>query len=769
MKWNRAMVCVLVVSAVFGSCRTPQENAVTIDDYRRAESYLSRNVQDIAYGLDVSPEWLDEGRIFWYRTNTREGKRFLSVDPDKAQKEPAFDHERLAQVLSEKTERSYGEGELPFDSFKFVDDDRKKIEFEAEKKVWVVDLETYEILETVDAEIKEREEEEERQKEVSPDGNYVAYARDHNLFVRSVKTGEEIRLSRSGKPLYAYAADLDWYNLIEGEEGQIPPNFRAQWSPDSKKIYTQILDLRTARKMYLLNSVEEGYRAKLYSYYRASPGDENIAYLVPVIFDIAKKKEVTVDIPALPHFIHSDFEWFEDSAKLCAWVFDRGYKGVNAYEIDAETGETRVVARDENETCVGTEVSDYEVLPKMGKLLMTSERDGWNHIYLFDWKTGRMENQLTRGDFVVLEIAHADEEKGIVYFTAVGREEGEDPYQVHLYRVGLDGSGLRNLTPEPAYHDMSFAPDNSSFTDNISRADMPTKSVLRNLADGEVMMELEQADVQGILDKGWSYPEPFCVKAADGETDIYGLIWRPTHFDTSKKYPVIDQCYTGPHGVTTPKTFRRALLSSANSLAELGFIVITVDGRGTAQRSKAFHDFSYRNLGRGCEDHIPAIRQLAEKYPYMDIDRVGIFGHSAGGYDTARAMLQWPDFYKVGVSSAGNHDHRMAKAWWPEQYMGYPVEEFYEEQSNITNAGKLEGKLLLVHGAMDDNVNPASTIRFVDALIKNNKDFDLIIIPPSRHGFSEEYSDYFTRKRWDYFVKHLLGIDPPPYKITPVN
>jgi len=488
-----------------------------------------------------------------------------------------------------------------------------------------------------------------------------------------------------------------------------------------------------------------------------------------VIFDIAKKKEVAVDIPPLPHFIHSDFEWFEDGGRLSAWVFDRGYKGVNAYEIDAETGETRVVARDENETCVGTEVSDYEVLPKMGKLLMTSERDGWNHIYLFDWKTGRMENQLTRGDFVVLDIVHVDEEKGIVYFTAVGREEGEDPYQAHLYRVGLDGSGLRNLTPEPAHHDMSFAPDNSSFTDNISRADMPTKSVLRNLVDGEVMMELEQADVQGILDKGWSYPEPFCVKAADGETDIYGLIWRPTHFDTSKKYPVIDQCYTGPHGVTTPKTFRRALLSSANSLAELGFIVITVDGRGTAQRSKAFHDFSYRNLGRGCEDHIPAIRQLAEKYPYMDIDRVGIFGHSAGGYDTARAMLQWPDFYKVGVSSAGNHDHRMAKAWWPEQYMGYPVEEFYEEQSNITNAGKLEGKLLLVHGAMDDNVNPASTIRFVDALIKNNKDFDLIIIPPSRHGFSEEYSDYFTRKRWDYFVKHLLGIDPPPYKITPVN
>ena len=535
----------------------------------------------------------------------------------------------------------------------------------------------------------------------------------------------------------------------------------------SKKIFTQILDLRTARKMYLLNSIEDDYRAKLYSYYRASPGDENIAYLKPVIFDIAKKKEVAVEILPLPHFIHSDFEWFEDSGRLYARVFDRGYKGVNVYEIDAETGKTKVVARDENETCVGTEVSDYEALPKTGKVLMTSERDGWNHIYLFDWETARMENQLTRGEFVVLDIEHVDEKLGIVYFTAVGREEGEDPYLVHLYRVGLDGSGIQNLTPEPAYHDISISPDKSCFVDNFSRADLPTRSVLRNMEDGEVIMELEQTDVQDVLDRGWTHPEPFCVKAADGVTDIYGLIWRPTHFDPSKKYPVIDQCYTGPHGITTPKTFRRALLSTANSLAELGFIVITVDGRGTAQRSKAFHDFSYRNLGRGCEDHIPAIRRLAEKYPNMDIERVGIFGHSAGGYDTVRAMLQWPDFYKVGVSSAGNHDHRMAKAWWPEQYMGYPVGEFYEEQSNITNAGSLEGRLLLVHGAMDDNVNPASTIRLVDALIKNNKDFDLIIIPPSRHGFREEYSDYFTRKRWDYFVKHLHGADPPAYKITP--
>ena len=760
MKWNRGMVFVLVSLFMLGSCQTRQETIITAEDYQRAESFFSRNIQDLAYGLEVSPRWIGEGHSFWYRVRTREGKRFLIIDPDKREKKDAFDHEKLARALSEKTEKSYGAGELPFNSFKFVDKDRKKIEFEAEKKIWAVDLETYEVTS------KEKEEREEKQEEVSPDGKYVAFAKDHNLFIRSAKTGEEIRLSRSGKPLYEYASELDWYNLIEGENGQRPPHFMADWSPDSKKIFTQILDLRVARKMYLLNSVEEGYRAKLYSYYRASPGDENIPFLIPVIYDIEQKKEVVVDIPPIPHFVHHNVEWFEDSQRLYARVFDRGYKGVNIYEINAETGKARIIARDDNETCVGTELSRYEVLSKLGKVLLTSERDGWNHLFLYDWKTARLESQLTHGKFVVLDIEHVDEEKGIVYFTAVGREEGEDPYLVHLYRVDIDGSSLQNMTPEPAYHDVSIAPDKSCFVDNFSRADLPTKSVLRNLEDGVVVMQLEEADVQDILDRGWTYPESFCVKAADGKTDIYGLIWRPTGFDPSKKYPVIDQCYTGPHGITTPKTFRRAVMSSANALAELGFIVITVDGRGTALRSKAFHDFSYRNLGRGCEDHIPAIQQLAEKYPYMDIDRVGIYGHSAGGYDTARALLQWPDFYKVGVSSAGNHDHRMAKAWWPEQYMGYPVGEYYEEQSNVNNAGNLKGKLLLVHGAMDDNVNPASTIRLVDALIKNNKDFDLIFIPPSRHGFRGEYSDYFTRKRWDYFVKHLHGVELPAYKIT---
>ncbi|MFQ6038368.1 MAG: prolyl oligopeptidase family serine peptidase, partial [Candidatus Aminicenantales bacterium] len=544
-------------------------------------------------------------------------------------------------------------------------------------------------------------------------------------------------------------------------------HFQAEWSPDSKKVFTQILDLRRARKMYLLESVNDGFRSRLFSYYRASPGDVNVPYLIPVIFDIQTLREVRVDMDPVPHFLGLRAEWSKDGKTLVALKFDRGYKAVNLLEIDAESGKVRTVVRDENPTCVETGLVRYKVFPSSGQAFLTSERDGWNHIYRFDWATGKLLNQVTRGEFVVLNILDADEKAQTITFSAVGKEKGEDPYLVHLYRVGFDGSGLKPLTLESAFHDISVSPDKTCFVDNISRVDLPTVSLLRGFEDGAVLMELEKADIQDILAEGWTFPEPFRVKAADGKTDVYGLIWRPSGFDPSKKYPIIDQTYTGPQAVATPKTFRRALMNANTALAELGFVCVTVDGRGTARRSKAFHDFSYRNLGGGCLDHVAAIRALAKKFPYMDITRVGIYGHSAGGYDTVRAMLEWPDVYKVGVSSSGNHDHRMAKAWWPEQYMGWPVGDFYEKQSNITNAGKLKGKLLLVHGELDENVNPVATFRLVDALIKHNKDFDLLILPGNHHGYRGVYGDYFTRKRWDFFVRHLHGQEPPAYRITP--
>ncbi|MCD6193479.1 MAG: DPP IV N-terminal domain-containing protein [Candidatus Aminicenantes bacterium] len=745
------------------TCQSSSSLTITRADYQRAESFLPRHLRQKVYGEGVQPQWIKKTSSFWYRVNTRQGKTFYLVDPEKATKREVFNHERVAELLSLKMRKKFSRKELPFDSIKFINSNQ--IEFEVEKKVWTLNLKDY----TLTSRPKEKERKEEKLKEKSPDGQWIAFARDYNLYVRSTKTGRVIKLSHRGKKFYEYATYLGWNDLIEGEDGVKPSHFFVRWSPDSKKIFTQIVDFRQGQKMYLLQSVNEGFRAKLYSYYRALPGEEKVIRYIPVIFDVTNRKEIRVDLPPIPHFIGLQASWLADSQRLHARVFDRGYKGVSIYEIEAATGRVRQVARDENPTMVETALSHYRFLPRKELLLLTSERDGWNHLYLYEWSTGRLLRQLTHGEYVVLNIIHVDEAAETIYFTAVGREKGEDPYLVHLYRVNLDGSGLLNLTPEPAYHEIFLSPDKKYFVDRFSRVDFPTRTVVRRLKDGKIILKLETTDIKDLLSLGWQFPEPFVVKAADGQTDIYGLLWRPTNFNPHRKYPVIEAVYTGPQAVATPKTFARALYHSQTALAELQFICVTIDGRGTARRSKKFHDFSYHNLGGGCLDHVTALQQLAEKYNYLDLERVGLYGHSAGGYDTVRAMLNWPDFYKVGVASSGNHDHRLAKAWWPEQYMGYPVGPYYEEQSNITSAGRLKGKLLLVHGEMDENVNPVATLRLVDALIKQNKDFDLLILPNTHHGYRDVYGDYFTRKRWDYFVRHLHGVEPPAYSLFPLK
>lgn len=746
---NFSLILVLIMKFSFAGVRIDEKISITVDDYRLAKSLLPENLKKKVFYLEVRPNWVKNSAKFWYKTNTRKGERFFVVDPEKKFKREAFDHERLLKALKEKTGREYSIWSIPFRTIKFIDE--KTIEFEIKDKIWVLDLNTYRLT--------PKEKKEKKLEKLSPDEKWKAFTKNYNLFIRSKEGKKIIQLSRDGIENYEYASYLGWDDLIEGECGERPKRFWVEWSPDSKKIFTQIVDLKNAKKMYLLQSVNKTFRSKLFSYYRAIPGEKDLVYYIPVIFDIENKKEIKIKIEPVPYFIGFDVQWNKNSTKLYMAKFDRGYKGVNIYEIDAKTGEAKVLVRDENKTYVDTALFDYRILEKSGNILITSERDGWNHIYLFDLKTGKLKNQVTKGKYVVLKIIHVDEDKQQIYFIACGREKDEDPYLVHLYKVNFDGSELVNLTPERAYHEIYVSPDKKYFVDNISRVDLPTRSFLRVLESGKTVMKLGEADIQELLKIGWKYPEPFKAKAQDGITDIYGLIWRPIKFDPSKKYPVIDHSYTGPQAVNTPKTFKDALFHPNTSLAQLQFICITLDGRGTARRSKKFHNYSYKNLGGGCFDHIKAIKDLAKKYTYMDIERVGIYGHSAGGYDTVHALLMWPDFYKVGVASSGNHDHRMAKAWWPEQYMGYPVGKYYNEQSNITLAKNLKGKLLLVHGEMDENVNPVATLRLVDALIKNNKDFDLLILPNTHHGYKGIYKDYFIKKRWAYFIKHLHGLN----------
>ena len=368
--------------------------------------------------------------------------------------------------------------------------------------------------------------------------------------------------------------------------------------------------------------------------------------------------------------------------------------------------------------------------------------------------------QLTDGDFFVNRMIDVDEEKGCIYFQANGKNPKRNPYHSYFYRVDIDGGKMKLLTPEEGNHWIEISPNKQYVVDNYSQVDVPTVTILRNLENGKTVMDISKADVSKLKKTGWDFPQIFTATARDGKTTIYGALFKPSNFDPSKSYPIIDYSYTGPHTYTHPIGFTFSTNGPSQQLAELGFIVMKVDGLGSAMRSKEFHDWSYKQMGENLTDHVLAIRQLGEKFSWIDTTRVGIMGHSAGGYDAAHALLRFPDFYKVAVASSADHDHRMEKAWWPEMYMGWPVDSAYHLQSNISMAGNLKGKLLITHGGKDENVNPSATFKLAEALISADKDFDMLIFPSQRHGYRGKYWDYFSKKRWNYFVEHLMGAEP---------
>jgi dipeptidyl aminopeptidase/acylaminoacyl peptidase len=451
--------------------------------------------------------------------------------------------------------------------------------------------------------------------------------------------------------------------------------------------------------------------------------------------------------------------WSEDSRDFVIRYQERGEQRASAVVIDASSGKARTIVAEVAETFVDRYNAMLEYASTTGELIWSSERDGWRHLYLYDAKTGELKNQITRGEWVVRGIDHVDEKARQVFFRASGRNPGEDPYLIKGYRIDFDGTGLVDLTPEPGNHGLFFSPDYTYFVDSCSRIDDPPTSVLKRAQDGRIVMKLEHADISELLKTAWKLPEPFVSKGRDGKTDIYGVIYRPTNFDPARSYPIIEAIYAGPHSSYVPKEFRPD--NWGHALTELGFIVVQIDGMGTANRSKSFHDVCWKNIAdAGFADRILWNRAAAKKYPYMDIERVGIYGFSAGGQNATGALLFHPDFYKVAVSSCGCHDNRMDKAVWNEQWMGYPVGPHYEEQSNVTNAYKLTGKLLLLLGELDMNVPPESTLRLADALIKAGKDFELVVLPGLGHT---EGGTYGERRRRDFFVRHFLGMEPPDW------
>jgi dipeptidyl aminopeptidase/acylaminoacyl peptidase len=519
--------------------------------------------------------------------------------------------------------------------------------------------------------------------------------------------------------------------------------------------------------MYLLQNVRKNsFRSEVWSYYRALPGQDSVAKIQPYVFHIKGNQKTAIHIPAYDQITQSRWVW--SGTNLYGILRNRGYSSVALVRANTQSGKVDTLFYQTSDTYIDPLNNDYKFLPKTHELIWTSERSRWNQIYLYNLKTGKVKNRVTHGKYVVRKLVNVDAENRIIYFTAGGSISGQDPYYLHFYRVNFDGSDLKLLTPENATHHVSLSSNHKYFVDRYSRVNKKPVTILRSSKDGSALMTLEKADIKDLQATGWRYPQPFKLKARDDSTEIYGMIYFPVHFNPHKNHPLIDYIYAGPQAVITPKSFMRGLRdgSGNQALAALGFIVITVDGLGTAERSKKFQDFSYKNLGdAGIPDHVKAIKYLADKYFWIDTTLVGIWGHSAGGYDAARAMFKRPDFYKVGVSESGDHDFRVEKDWWPELYMGYPgsfpAEGAYAKQSNINSklVSHLKGYLLLVHGGMDTNVHPAETYRLSEVLIKAGKSFDELIIPDVHHSYGGA-SSYATKRRWNYFIEHLMGAQP---------
>ena len=747
----KTTLCVWLFALLFG-LGVPLAGAQgTLADYQRAQQFLPGNVRHLVYVADVRANWIDKTNRFWYHRVSPKGSQFILVDAEHNASAPAFDHEKLAAALTHATKQEYHATELPFDDIDFVDGG-KAIQFEVDDAQWTCKLDSYDCT---------RGAAENSHESLSPNKHWAAYVKGFNLYVRDVSSGQVLQLTRDGETSWDYATPLpSLRHFIEpgAEYDTLKP--AVFWSPDSTKLVTYRIDSRNAARFPSIQFVpDDQLRPKVFSVVYPLPG-ETLPAAMPIIFDIPSGKRTDLKTAPLeiPFQDGPEFDWSPDSKTMLYDYDERGFKSKEIRLVDPESGEQKVFLREQSDQYVDPGLTFYHFDNSTGELLLSSERDGWDHFYLYD-KSGKLENQITQGPWVVREIRHIDEKNRRVYFLASGREKNEDPYQTHLYSVGFDGKGLTLLSPEDANHSVDISPDGSFFVDNYSRPDLPGESVLRRSKDGSEVRVLEKSDATQLEATGWKHPEPFQGKAADGVTDLYGLIWKPSNFDAAKKYPVVEQIYTGPQGFFVPKTFAGTF--RLQSMAELGFIVVMVDGRGTTGRSRAFHLFSYRNLGGAFEDHVVMIKQMAAKYPYMDAGRVGIYGTSAGGYGAAHAMLVFPDFYKVGVTISGDHDARLDKAWWNELYQGYPMQDDYEAQSNVTMASHLQGHLLIEHGDIDDNVHPVETMRFVDALMKANKNFDMLLVPNMFHGESGTHALYLVRRRWDYFVQYLLNVVPP--------
>jgi dipeptidyl aminopeptidase/acylaminoacyl peptidase len=743
-----AFFFVLLTTPCLGQTRN-----VTADDYARAEKFLNYSANPLVLHAGVQPVWLPDDR-FWYRTTTENGTEFVLVDPARGVRLPAFDQARLAVALSAAAGARYEAYRLPFTTFRFEDDGRS-MAFTIRDKRWTCDTRGDKCAPSTRPAAPP-------DSVISPDGKRAAFIRDFNLWVRDLASDKDTQLTRDGVEDFGYATDnAGW---VRSKRPVV------LWSPDSTKIATFQHDGRGVKEMYLVHTAVGHPTLEAWKY--PLVGDQKIFQIQRVIVDATTGTVVRLRMPPDEHRSSlcdhvlcdgrfADVEWSRDGKQLAFVSSSRDHKRATLQLADAASGEVDDLIDERVYTYFegGDDHPNWRFLPASNEVIWFSERDNWGHLYLYDMQTGRLKNRITTGEGNVWRTVRVDEARRTVYFLGVGREKGRDPYFVHLYRIGLDGQHATLLTPEDAMHDVSISPSGRFFVDSYSKPDVPPVAVLRD-SDGKLIDTLEKADVSRLVAAGWKPATPISVKARDGKTDLYGLLYKPTNFDATKKYPVVNRIYPGPQTGSVGSRNFSAARSDSQALAELGFIVVEIDGMGTPWRSKSFHDAYFGNMGDNTlPDQVVGMKELAERYPWIDIDRAGIWGHSGGGFATAAAMFRYPDFFKVGIAEAGNHDNRNYEDDWGEKWQGLLDGSNYDNQANQLVAKNLKGKLLLAHGTTDSNVPPDNTMLVVDELIKANKDFDLLLLPNRGHSFANE--PYMIRRRWDYFVRYLLGAEPP--------
>lgn len=729
---------------------------LNVEKYKKAEQKLAKFTDKLVTGTVDYPSWSNSDQLL-YRSHTEQGEQFFILDAKTKQKKLAFDHQKLAAALARITEKEVNQENLPFKSFEIVS--KNEISLKVKGKAYQCNIESYLCKLTKNAAKKNEL--------VAPNGEQAVFIREHNLWLRNLNDNSEKQLTTDGIENFGYATNnAGW---VRGKKPVV------KWSPDSKKLTTFKHDARNVGEMGIVSTAVGHPKIDVWKY--PLPGDENIFKIHRVVIDVEQAKVTPLAMPADDHRSTItdhvagrdgsllDIDWSADSSHFAFVSSTRDHKTATLKMADATTGKVRTILSEVEESFFESGVSgiSWKYLDKSNEIVWFSQRSDWGHLYLVDATTGKIKNQITQGDWTVLELLDINQDTGKLIFTGAGKEGG-DPYFHYLYSINKDGSNLTLLTPDKKHHRITLSKNAEYFLDRVSTPNQAESSFIRSTSSKSGFV-VEQMDISKLTATGWQAPTPFIVKDRNGEYDIHGLMYKPSDFDASKSYPVVNYLYPGPQvGSIRGRHFRTAR-GDNQAIAELGFIVIEIDALGTPGRSKSFHEFYYQNMGdSGIPDQVAAIKQLAKQHSWIDSSKVGIWGHSGGGFASTRALLTYPDFYSVAVSQAGNHDNRNYADEWGEKYHGVLVKNEdgstnYDSQANQLIVDNLKGKLLIAHGTTDTNVPPYNTLVVVEALIKANKDFDMLMLPNRGHGFAREA--YMMRKRWGYFVQHLMAVTPP--------